>query len=368
MGNLMEYECPYCGGSLEFNSSIQKLKCPFCDAEFEMDEIQVPDSDEPMNQEVQTNISTDSFQWNTDAGSQWNAGEQEGMRVYSCNSCGGEIIGDETMASTKCPFCNNPIVMVGQFSGDLKPDYILPFKVDKAAAKSAFEKHLLGKKLLPKEFRDRNRINEIKGIYVPFWLFDTELDASIIYRAEDIKHWKTGDYEYTKTDYYDVVREGELAFENIPVDGSSKMPDELMESLEPFDFSEAVPFNPGYLAGYAADRYDVDAESSIEHINQRVRTSAENAFAKTVERFEHVTVKDSFIQLNNNTVKYALYPVWLLNVTWNDKKYTFAMNGQSGKFVGDLPIDKKAKRALLFKWFGIFAAVSAALSGLIAIL
>lgn len=359
MGNVMEYECPKCGGTLEFHSSIQKLKCSFCDAEYEMEEMQVPNEAGQQGQNMQTNMQADSFQWNTDAGSQWQKGEQDGIRVYSCQSCGGEIVGDATMASTKCPFCDNPIVMTGQISGDLKPDYVLPFKLDKKDAKSAFEKHLLDKKLLPKEFRDKNKIDEIKGIYVPFWLFDTELDTAIVYNAENVKKWRSGDYVYTKTDYFDVLREGSIAFENIPVDGSSKMPDDLMESLEPFDFKEAVPFNPGYLAGYAADRYDVDAQSSIGNINTRVRQSAENAFKKTVSGYSYVAVKQSFVQLKNNTVKYALYPVWFLNVTWNGEKYTFAMNGQTGKFVGNLPIDKKAKRSMFMKWTGIFAVIGA---------
>lgn len=372
MGNMFEYECPLCGGGLEFNSKIQKLKCPYCAGEFLMEEIQpegqAQQSEGAQGQSVQMNMQSDSFQWNTQAGSQWQAGEQDGMRVYTCQSCGGEIVGDATMASTKCPFCDNPIVMTGQLSGDLRPDYVLPFKLDKKAAKSAFESHLLNKKLLPKEFRDRNKIDEIKGIYVPFWLFDTELDASIIYNAEHVQKWRSGDYEYKKTDYYDALREGRVAFDNIPVDGSSKMPDDLMESLEPFHFSEAVPFNPGYLAGYAADRYDVDAQSSIENINHRVRTSAEQAFRKTVLGYSYVGVKQSFIQLRNNAVKYVLYPVWLLNVTWNGQKYTFAMNGQTGKFVGNLPLDKKAKRAMFFKWTGIFAGIGAVAAALLMIL
>ena len=272
------------------------------------------------------------------------------------------------MASTKCPFCDNPIVLKGQLSGDLKPDYVLPFKLDKKAAKSAFEKHLMGKKLLPKEFKDKNKIDEIKGLYVPFWLFDTELDASVLYNGENKSSWRSGDYIYTKTDYYDILREGSIAFENIPVDGSSKMPDELMESLEPFDFSQAVPFNAGYLAGYAADRYDVDANSSINNINHRVRTSAEVAFRKTVNGFGYVGVDQSYIQLKNSKVKYALYPVWIMNVTWNNEKYTFAMNGQSGKFVGDLPVDPKAKKALFFKWFGTFSAIGAVITAVMSFL
>ena len=130
----------------------------------------------------------------------------------------------------------------------------------------------------------------------------------------------------------------------MPVDGSSKMPDDLMESIEPFKFEDAVDFKTAYLAGYLADKYDVTAEQSIDRANERIKRSTEDAFASTVKGYHSVTTENSSIRLHNGKAKYALYPVWLLNTTWKGKKYLFAMNGQTGKFVGDLPVDKKASR------------------------
>ena len=376
MGNLIEYECPYCGGRVEFDSVTQKMKCPFCDSSFEIDELDYLEEEEDLKnaeagvEETPSAVEKpeESMEWNIEAGNAWSSAEQEGVKVYVCKSCGGEIVGDATMASTKCPYCDNPIVMSGNLAGDLKPDYIIPFKLDKVAAKSAFEKHLLGKTLIPKEFKDKRKIEEIKGVYVPFWLFDTELEAYIDYEATIIEKWSDDQYDYTRTKYFAVERGGSLAFDRIPVDGSSKMPNDLMESLEPFDFKDAVPFKTAYLAGYVTDRYDVDVEDSIEDINRRVRRSAEEMFQTTVQRYHYTEQVNSSIQLKNNSVKYALYPVWLLNITWDNKKYTFAMNGQTGKFVGNLPIDKKSKKALFRKWFMILGAVSAIVSALIAFL
>ena len=94
-------------------------------------------------------------------------GETAGLHTYSCKSCGGEIVGDDTMAASACPFCGNPIVLTGQFAGDLRPDLIIPFKLDKKAAKEKLQEHLKGKTLLPKVFRSQNHIDEIKGVYVP---------------------------------------------------------------------------------------------------------------------------------------------------------------------------------------------------------
>jgi DNA-directed RNA polymerase subunit RPC12/RpoP len=299
--------------------------------------------------------------WDTAAGSQWSDGEADALRVYCCNSCGGEIVADETTAATHCPFCDNPVVMKGQFAGALKPDIVIPFKHDKNAAIAALKNHYKGKRLLPKVFKDQNHIEEVKGMYVPVWLFDTDADAHVRYKATMVRTWSDSRYDYTETSHYSVIRAGSIGFENVPVDGSSKMDDALMESIEPFDISGAVNFQTAYLSGYLADKYDVDSEASVERANQRIRRSTEDAFASTVEGYTSVLPESSSISLNNGRARYALYPVWILNTKWNEQKFTFAMNGQTGKIVGDLPMDKGA----YWKWLlGVAGAVGAAVYAL----
>lgn len=358
MPTLQEYKCPCCGGAIEFNSTLQKMKCPYCDTEFEMDTLAQYDA------ELQ-NDTNDEMEWETTAGCEWQEGEADGLRSYICQSCGGEIIADENTAATTCPFCDNPIVMMKQFSGTLKPDLVIPFKLDKKAAKEGLLKHVSGKRLLPKIFKDQNHIDEIKGVYVPFWLFDTDADAQVRYRATKIRHYSDRNYDYTETRHFSVHRGGHIGFANVPVDGSSKMADDLMESIEPFDTSDAVDFQTAYLAGYLADKYDVTAEESISRANTRVKTSTEEAFASTVKGYTSVMAENSNIQLHGGKAKYALYPVWLLNTTWNGKHYTFAMNGQTGKFVGDLPVDTGAA----VKWMlGLSAGMSVLTYGIVLLL
>lgn len=347
MQTLQEYKCPCCGGAIAFDSTLQKMKCPYCDTEFEMETLAGYDAG------LQT--EADHMEWETAAGDEWQEGEADGLRSYTCKSCGGEIVGDETTAATSCPFCGNPVVMTGQFSGSMKPNLVIPFKLDKKAAKAGLMRHLSGKRLLPKIFKDENHIDEIKGVYVPFWLFDADADANVRYRATKVRTWSDNQYTYTETGYYLAQRSGSIGFECIPVDGSSKMEDALMESIEPFDISEAVSFQTAYLAGYFADKYDVTQEESVQRANERVKQSAEQAFESTVKGYTTIQKENSSIQLRGGKVQYALYPVWLLNTTWNGKKYTFAMNGQTGKFVGDLPIDSSA----VMKWtIGLSAGFS----------
>lgn len=358
MSVLQEYKCPCCDGAIAFDSGLQKMKCPYCDTEFEMETLL--SYDKALKEEP-----GDDMKWDTAAGAQWGEGEAEGLRSYVCQSCGGEIVGDETTAATSCPFCDNPVVMMGQLSGSLKPDYVIPFKLDKKAAVAALKKHYGGKRLLPKAFQNENHIDEVKGVYVPFWLFDADADAHIRYKASRVRTWSDSSYHYTETSHFAVVRGGKIGFQRVPVDGSSKIDDALMESIEPFRFDGAVDFQTAYLAGYLADKYDVDSEQSIERANQRIKQSTEDAFASTVTGYSSVVPVSTNVQLQNGVAKYALFPVWLLNTSWNGQKYTFAMNGQTGRLVGDLPLDKAAYKKWLFGLTGLVGAAAFAISYLL---
>ena len=342
--------CPACGVALPRNIYAREVTCPGCGAEFETEALE-----EYAAQKADR--SQGDMTWDTRAGLQWQEGEAEGLRVYSCQTCSGEIVVDETTGATQCPFCGNPVVLTGHFEGQLKPDLVIPFKVDKKAAIAALENHYKGKRLLPKVFKDQNHIKEVKGLYVPMWLFDADADAWVEYKASSTRTWSDSKYDYTETRHYAVIRAGAVGFNNVPVDGSTKMDDELMESIEPYDIREAVPFQTAYLPGYLADQYDVDAETSVGRANERIRHSTEDAFRSTVMGYDTVTATDSNIRLENGRARYALYPVWILNTQWNGRKFTFAVNGQTGKTCGDLPMDKAA----FWRWLlGVTGGVAAA--------
>ena len=349
MAALQEFKCPNCDGGIEFSSGEQKMKCPYCDSEFEIESLMAYQAE--LDKQYEDNIV-----WDTD-GNEWQEGETDGLRVYSCNSCGGEIVTDETTGATECPFCGNPVIMTGQFAGSLRPDLVIPFKLDKEAAIAILQNHYKGKVLLPKVFKDQNHIQEVKGLYVPVWLFDADADANVQYKATRVRRWSDSNYRYTETSHFAVTRAGGIGFSHVPVDGSSKMDDTLMESIEPFDIRGAVDFRTAYLSGYLADKYDVDAAASMGRANERIKRSTEEAFAATVQGYTTVVPVSSNIRLNNSKAKYALFPVWVLNTQWSGKKFTFIINGQTGKIAGDLPMDKGA----FWRWLlGVSGAVSAA--------
>ena len=352
---LQEFKCPNCGGALQYSPGVNELACPYCDSIVDIEALK------DMDEELSRKQGSEAINWGYEGG-EWGEGEQPGMAVYSCKSCGGEIFGDETLGATKCPFCDNSVVMTSKFSGALRPDMMIPFKYGREAALESMQKHYMGKALLPKVFKDKNHLEEIKGVYIPFWLFDADMEAHMEYSATKNRFWSDSRYNYHETSYYRVIRDGGINFSKVPVDGSAAMDDALMESIEPFSHDGAVDFNTAYLAGYYANKYDVGSEEGSVRANERIRNSTVSAFADTVSGYSSVSQTGENIRLINGGVRYALLPVWLLSTKWQDRSFVFAMNGQTGKFVGDLPLDKAAYGMWLLKIFGVVAAAALLIS------
>ena len=334
MSDLLEYKCPCCGGAISFDSRSQKMKCPYCDTEFETETLR-----EFEKEYIEEDAAPDWEDQEVERSEDELKGE-DGIVSYLCESCGGEILGDESMAASRCPYCDNPVIIRKQISGALRPDLVIPFLLDKKTAEERMKQHLKGKFLLPKAFKTENRIQELKGVYVPFWLYDCEAAADIRCRGTRIRVWRRGDREYTETSHYLVSRSGTIAFDSVPVDGSRKMADDLMESIEPYRYQEGKAFQPAYLAGYLADRYDLGAKECAPRANERIRQSTEKAFMDTIRGYEICEPLHTNIRLNRGKITYALLPVWILHTKYKGNLYTFAMNGQTGKFVGDLPADR----------------------------
>lgn len=349
MADLKEYKCPKCGAAITYDGVNQQMHCEYCGSKFEMDVAEALDHD------METE-KPDDFDWKRESEKVFAEGEN--IAVYSCESCGGEVVGERNTTAMFCPYCGNPVVMKGNCDGELMPDFIIPFKLEKRTAKDTFYRHLSGKKLLPKVFRTEAHIDEIKGIYVPFWMFSADADGKVSYRGEKIRRWYSGGYDYTERSYYSIYRNGSLSFQNIPADASQKFANDLMDSLEPYRMNEKKEFRTAYLSGFYADRFDVSVDDSISRADKRAKKSVEEKFKSTVKGYTSLTVQNSQISLHNGECRYAMLPVWILDTTWKGVKYRFAMNGQTGKFVGNLPLDKGLYWKYWFLWFGIFFAVA----------
>lgn len=352
--SMMSFKCPCCGAELKFSPSAQKMVCEYCGTE--------------LNAEAAGELSggpesPDSMEWEDYSGSTVRV--EGDMCLYTCNSCGAEISGSRSLGASVCPYCDSPLVISGSFEGILKPDFIIPFKVDKQTAVRKLEEFCKNRPLLPGGFMNSHRIESIQGMYVPYWLFDCSASAHYRFTATRVSHWSEGDYNVTKTDHFLLVRNGSMVFDHVPVDGTSKLPAEITEAVEPFSAEGAPEFNTAYLSGFLADRYDVSAEESRRRANVRIKKSIENSFRETAAGYGGVVCETENVTLQGGRVRYALMPLWLMTARYKDKPYTFAVNGQTGRITGELPVSR-GRAWLLFA--GIAAVGGAVLSALLYLL
>ena len=390
------YQCPNCNGRLNFNSDIGKLQCEFCDSTFTAQEVEAiyaerqakADAKANKDQEARTLDGGATEAAEADGAAQqeavsgqrgddlagdavaavgedpidtylrnahWDNLDEEQLRSFNCSSCGAQLLVDQVTAVTSCPYCGNNAVVPGQLSDMLKPDYVIPFKLDREAAVAALRDYYGGKKFLPNDFTQGNHIEEVQGVYVPFWLYSGTATGDVTFNARNVRVWSDSENNYTETDHYLVHREGNMAFQRVPVDGSTKMPDAHMDAIEPFDYGDMVDFSVGYLPGYLTDRYDQGVKTCEERAGKRVEATCVDQLRDTVQGYMEVDVARSSATLNLNDVAYALLPVWMLHTRYNGEDFLFAMNGQTGRLVGDLPVDRgKVVRRSLLIFFPLF--------------
>ena len=252
---LTNYQCPACTGPLRFDGKAGKLVCDYCGSQYEVADMEARYAEKQAQADRSAAAQAEAPLWGQE--------ETSGLRSYSCPSCGAELVCADTTAASSCPYCGNPTVMGGQFTGQQKPEFILPFRMDRAEALAALKKHYKGKPLLPKAFREENHLEELQGVYVPFWVFDASATAQGSYEGHRAETHREGDYQVTTVQHFRVEREGEARFYRIPADGSSRMPDAHMDAIEPFALEEMKAFSTAYLPGFMADRYDVEAQTAF---------------------------------------------------------------------------------------------------------
>lgn len=326
----LDNKCPACGAPILYKPNLKKWKCDYCKSEFTLEEMKKYNnaSNEKNNikEEVKTKIQKEKDNTN--------------YYEYNCKDCGAKIIADENTAATFCVYCGNTAILKEKLSGKFAPDMIIPFKNEKEKAIEAFKSLNKGRPLMPNFFNDEKNIEKIKGVYIPFWLYDVKVNGELDATSTTSTTWTVGDTVYTKTDTYRLEREGEMSFNKIPVDGSTRFDNDIMNTIEPFNYSELEEYNHAYLSGFLAEKYDVDEETSFKDAEERSLNSARDTIKDDMGMGIKTIVNDTLTSTKLLT-KYVLLPVWMINVKYKDKFYTFAMNGQTGEFVGNIPVDKK---------------------------
>lgn len=395
MAETTNYQCPNCGGQLSYLGASGTLHCEFCDSDFTPAQVEAiyaerqakADARAAKEREAEAgrtasdhdvarpasaaeasmgdatrvnarrSTATDPVQAYLE-NSRWDDDDVEHMRAYNCSSCGAQLMVDQVTAVTQCPYCGNNAVLPGQLSDVLKPDFVIPFKLGKNDAVRALKNYYGGKRFLPNSFTEGNHLEEVQGVYVPFWLYTGSAKGDMSFRGERITSWSDAKNNYTQTDHYALHRAGTIDFERVPVDGSTRMPNEHMDAIEPFDYGELVVFSVAYLPGYVTDRYDLDVRECDSRARTRVETTCKEMIQHTATGYTGLRVSSSEVGVTWSNVAYALLPVWMLHTKWNGNDYLFAMNGQTGKLIGDLPIDNgKVMRRFLMIFVPILLVI-----------
>lgn len=352
--STLTYKCPSCGAPLIYRGGEQELQCGSCGNSFPPETVRKVDSIERADAAA------------TAAGSSWDMHEQAfshedaaQTKTYSCSSCGAQLMTEVTTVATNCAFCGSPSIIPAQFTPGTRPERIIPFIVPKAEAEAKFHGYFKGRKMIPNLFlRDKNRIEEIRQLYVPYWLFSCLADGRFSYDATRVSTHVSGNYQVTTTRHFLVRREGSLAFRDLPIDANSQVDNAITETLEPFHADQAIAFSPETLSGAMANRADVSAEDCKRRADQRISATTEAAFRQTVQGYHSVVTRSQSVVVEKGQAVPALYPIWLITTKREGVTYTFAINGQTGELTCDIPYSKSK----FIGWtMGVAAAVTAAL-------
>lgn len=327
MTSVKEYKCPGCGAVLDFNPASQKWKCYFCHTEYDKNQFDMEEKEE----------SSDS--------------DMPELDSYTCSSCGAELIADSTTSATFCLYCKSPAIIKNRFSGRFKPKSVIPFQLTKEQAKDIYKKWMKRRILAPSEFKQKEEIEKVTGIYAPFWLFDCKAEGSISGDARQVSTWRSGNYRYTKTKYFHFARNGHAFYSRIPVDASKKLDDKFMYMIEPFDYNAITDFSMKYMSGFMAEKYDVESSEAETVMKHRVERYLEERLRGTVDGYSSYTVNSRLVSLSNISSSYSMLPIYLLINKHKDKDHVFIVNGQTGKVVGDTPISIPK---LIFFYLGVY--------------
>lgn len=363
----VQLKCPSCGAPINFDVPSGKMKCSFCGASFTVEEVNQFNGISQANAELdaahakqaattgatggagtattpETQISTTPAEgqpgWVEPPPTYLDEATGQQMAQFQCNSCGGEIIGSPDMVSARCPWCNNNFVATGQLTSTRVPDRMIPFAMTKEQALEAFKANMKGLKLIPREFKQVS-VDDIQGVYVPYWLYDATVAGEGNFSCENIRTWTDSEYEYTEHREYQVYRSANVAFLDVPVAGTTKVTDKITESVEPFDYTKSVAFSPAYLTGFMTNKYDVDAQDANPRALERMKDSTEEVLRNSISGYDTVSTINTSIQPAFGELEYVFLPMWLMNVKFQGKNYNYAMNGQTGKFVGTFPVSER---------------------------
>lgn len=299
----MIFKCKNCGGNMVYSPKEGSMYCPYCEGTESWEQVDSPD-----------------------------------VGITACPSCYGQLELDDYDSATKCPYCDNYIIVNERVEGQYRPQKMIRFLLGKESCKQSIREKFKKHKFLPVDFLSEVRLNSMEGSYVPFWFYDYETEASLVAEGTKVKSWISGNMMHTETSYYEVSRQMDIPYDMIPADASYKMPDPVMDLMAPYDYTKLEDFEPRYLSGFLAERYNMPAEEIEHRAKARMEKSARSLLKASAEGYKNLRPISENIQTKSVEYTYGLLPVWRYDYLYHGKNYPFYVNGQTGKIVGEVPV------------------------------
>lgn len=310
------YECPSCGAGMTFDAKTQMLHCSHCDREQSV-------ADYMQAHPLEADPAPDA---------------DDSLQVFTCPSCGAQLITDAYTAATTCAYCKSPVVLESRLDGKETPDAVLPFGISREDAKEKLRAWAKSRPLAPLSFSKEGTLEQMEGMYVPYWMYCYDIRAQVTADCTRTRRTRRGNTEYIHTDHFRVGRDVRADYERIPADASKKMPDEVMEQLEPYAYQQLAPFAPAYLSGFQAEKRNFESVELESRAHSRAEQYALQLARESIQGYGTVQIMQKQIDAVMQKAEYALLPVWCLQYRYMGKDYSFYMNGQTGRIVGELPV------------------------------
>jgi len=342
---ILTYKCKNCGGELVFDPTSQKFACHYCNSRFIKSELETPEQAEQLAETQPTETAEQQL---------------DNTASYSCPSCGAEVVTDATTAATFCYYCHNPVVLQGRLAGNMLPSRVIPFKIERNNAVSLFLKWIKHKHFVPKDFYSQKQTEKMTGVYFPYWLVDSDSFSQMTANAEIVRTWTTGNTRYTETSHYNLIRDGEIHLEDVIKTALKKANKKLVEAVQPFDEQDLQKFSTTYLSGFLAEKRDIEQAELEEEVLKDINNFCEQILKNTMSSYSSVSPISKNTTIQNIAWEYCLLPVWTVTYNYKGEIYYFALNGQTGKTCGKLPVDMK-------KLVTVAGGISAVLLGLLSI-
>lgn len=326
------FPCCGCGASLEFAPGASALTCPYCGTVQEVEGRSAGPPPEYDFEEALARLDT------VDARSLARDG-----REVSCTGCGAMSVIEGH--ADRCAFCDSPVVLHTEEDAVFPPETLLPFSVDRERARAQFSSWLGSLWFAPSGLQKQARSRGMDGVYLPFWTYDADVFATytgargeyyyVTERYTD-SNGKSRTRRKRMTRWYPVQGSVDVSFDDVLVRATSKLPDQLVDKLEPWDLAALTPFDRRFLSGFTALRYDIDLEQGfgMAKVIMRERTElvVRSDIGGDTQRVYTMNPVHRDVRF-----KHFLLPAWVSSFRYGDRVFRFLVNARTGEVVGERP-------------------------------